>query len=144
MENIKEHSNLTIENVGIKATIYRLTIDSRISYVGCTQRPLDKRAKEHIAGLQSMTHKNIALKKRYALSKDGIIKVEPVLQIPTDNKLVMYFCEALVNSYYQYDIVNDVVIAEGRGRIKLPRVERDLAYKLLTVIADWYNTTLNI
>ena len=141
---MKEHSNLTIENVGVKATIYRLSIDDKISYIGCTQRPLESRAKEHIYGLQSMTHKNVALKKRYALSQKGIIKVEPVLQLCTDNKLVMYFAEALVNSYYQYSIVNDVVIAEGKGQIKLPRIEQDLAYKLLTVIADWYNTTLNI
>ena len=140
----KEHSNLTIENMGVKATIYKLSIDGQISYIGCTQRPLEKRAKEHISQLQNQTHKNLKLSKRYAYSSVGEIEVEAVLQLPSDNKFLMYFCEGLVNSYYGSMLVNDVVIAEGKGRIKLPRLDGGLAKKLLEVIADWYNVSLNL
>ena len=140
----KEHSNLTIDNMGVKATIYKLSIDGQISYIGCTQRELEKRANEHITQLQSCKHKNIKLSKRYAYSSEGVIEVEPVLQLPSDNKFLMYFCEGLVNSYYGSILVNDVVIAEGKGRIKLPRLDGGLAKKLLEVIANWYNVPLNL
>ena len=140
---MKEHSNLTLETVGVKRTIYRIKIDGQISYVGETNN-FERRKREHITQLQGMTHKNKSLLKRYAMSPTGLIEIEPIIELPTDNLFVGYFCEGLAISYYQYSVCNGVVIAEGKGRIKLPCVEQDLAYKLLTVLADWYNTTLNL
>ena len=139
----KPHSNLTIENVGVQSTIYLIKLSGRPSYVGQTNN-FDRRCKEHKNSLTKGTHKNLKLQKRYLTTYPAEIEIVPILELPTDNKQIIYFAESLAISYFQYDVVNNPVICERGANVKLPYVQQDIAEILLKDIADFYNTTLNL
>lgn len=117
------------------STIYMIKLGSKVIYVGSTSRPVEDRWTEHRKSLEKGKHSNKSLQKAY--NDNSNFTYEVVAQIPTDNTLIKFFAECLVNSIYCPSTCK-CIVAQGRMRIILKRCNKDLAQKLLDCILEYY------
>lgn len=119
----------------IKITyIYSIIQSGKIIYVGSTN-DADKRFKQHKKALENGKHTNKTLQKKYDENND--IKFVVLYELNTDNTLIKFFVESLVNSVHK-PIANRCIIAQGRNRVILQRLEIKQAKEILNKIVSMY------
>lgn len=114
--------------------IYGIFLKDKCLYIGSTE-DTDKRWKQHSSTLSRQKHSNKSLQKQYDIDNNFEYKV--IMQLPTDNTLIKFFVESLVNSIYKPSCCK-AIIAQGRMRVILQRTEPKLAEKILECIKDYY------
>lgn len=115
--------------------IYGIFIEDKCIYVGSTERDIEDRWKEHRKALEKGKHSNKTLQKKYDTYGD-LFEYRIIKEIKSDNTLIKFFAESLVNSIYK-PVCNKCIIAQGRMRVILQRTEPDLAERLLNVICNY-------
>jgi len=124
----------TAKTSGI-TTIYSITDKyGKYLYIGETKRHPEERFAEHLKKLTTGKH-NKLLQKAY--DTDNNIKFNVELQLPTENTLVAFFVEALMNSIKKPSCCK-AVISQGRMRIILQRCDVDIAERIVSVIMEYY------
>lgn len=117
-------------------TIYGIFIDNKCIYVGSTGRiDIEDRWKEHKKALKKGKHSNKTLQKKYDTYGD-LFEYRIIKEIKSDNTLIKFFAESLVNSIYK-PTSNKCIIAQGRMRVILQRCDVGLANNLLDVICNY-------
>ena len=119
----------------IKITyIYSIVQSEKIIYVGSTN-DVDKRFKQHKKALEKGKHTNKTLQKKF--NENNNIKFVVMYELKTDNTLIKFFVESLVNSVYK-PVCNKCIIAQGKNRVILQRLEEGQAKEILNKIVGMY------
>lgn len=122
-----------------KFYIYGIFQEDKCLYIGQTTN-FDRRKEEHIKGLMYGTHENKSLQKYY--NKKPCIEMKKLVEVSTNNTIMIFFVEALVNSIFKPK-ANKVIMMQGRSRIVLQRCEGDLAQILVDAIVKYYGGNIN-
>ena len=122
-----------------KFYIYGIFQEDKCLYIGQTTN-FDRRKEEHIKGLMYGTHENKSLQKYY--NKKPCIEMKKLVEVSTNNTIMIFFVEALVNSIFKPK-ANKVIMMQGRSRIVLQRCEEDLAQILVDAIVKYYGGNIN-
>lgn len=100
-------------------------------YIGSTENPT-RRKKEHIQSLLNKKHSNKTLQKKFN-ECGGAIEFKVLYELKTDNTLIKFMLESLVNSVYKPKC-NKCIIQQGRSKVILQRCDEDIAKELINVI----------
>ena len=115
--------------------VYSIWLKDKCVYVGSTN-DIERRWKEHKEDLMYNRHSNKSLQKIYNESPTFEYKV--LMECPTDNDLLKFFCEFLWNSILSPKS-NKCILQQGRKMIILPRIkDKELAQLLVDTIVTYY------
>ena len=121
-------------SIGI-STIYGIFLKNKCLYIGSTDRNIEDRWKEHQKDLEKGKHTNSTLQKQY--NENNNFEYRVLMQLPTDNTLIKFLTESLVNSIHKPSCCK-CIIAQGRMRVILQRCEPKLAEKILDCIKEYF------
>lgn len=114
--------------------IYCIKRDDVIMYVGSTN-DAERRLQEHSSELAKGTHSNKTLSKAYL--EDNNFTYEILYKIPNESTLTRWFLEMVAISYHTPKC-NKCVLQQGRMRMVMSKMPKDLAEQVIKVILEYY------
>lgn len=108
--------------------IYGVFSGEKCLYVGQTKRDPIERWKEHKRDIKNKRHK---IKKLNTYNIEDL-DFRVLLELNTDNTLLLFICECCYNSIYKP--LNKCVLQGFGGSVSVQRCEKDVAEKLLEAI----------
>lgn len=105
-------------------------INNKCLYIGQTKRNVQAREKEHIRDIKNGKHK---INKLNTYNPEDL-EVRELLELKTDNSFILFIAECCYNSIYKP--LNKCVLQGFGGSVTVRRVDKDVAERLLDVIAE--------